>query len=310
VNIGVAITDALTDPDGNVVDETVRLARQATAAGLRSLWLGQRLDFDSVGLAGIVGREVPEIAVGTSAVPIFARHPILVSSQAQTTQAATHGRYTLGLALGSKTITETAFGVAWDRPVTRLREFLTALRELAGGTAAYHGSILTAVTPMPAAVAGATPPVPVLVAAMGPQTLRVTGELADGTLPLFVTPRVLAEHIVPAITQAAERAGRRAPRVAVLVPGVLTRDVETAREAAATATAFYDRIPSYQRMTALAGLSRTADLVTIGDEHVLATTVRTYFDAGATEVIFTQTNLLGNEARQRTWRLLGELARS
>jgi F420-dependent oxidoreductase-like protein len=311
VNIGVALTDAVAGSGENIVDETVGLVRQAAEAGLRSAWLGQRMDFDSVGLAGIAGREVPAIAVGTSAVPIFARHPILVSSQAQTTQAATHGRYTLGLALGSKAMTETTFGVPYDRPIARLREFLTALRTLlADGTAEFRGDILTAVTPMPAAVAGATPPVPVLVAAMGPQALRVTGELADGTLPLFVTPKVLAEHIVPPIADAAARAGRGAPRIAVLVPGVLTLDVEAARSAAVTATAFYDRVPSYQRVTALAGSSRTADLVTIGDERVLAAAVRSYFDAGATEVIFTQTNLLGAEARLRTWQLLGELARS
>jgi F420-dependent oxidoreductase-like protein len=311
VNIGVALTDAVAGSGENIVDETVRLVRQAAEARLRSVWLGQRMDFDSIGLAGIAGREVPEIAVGTSAVPIFARHPILISSQAQTTQAATHGRYTLGLALGSKAMTETAFGVPYDRPIARLREFLTALRTLlAHGTAEFRGDILTAATPMPAAVAGATPPVPVLVAAMGPQALRVTGELADGTLPLFVTPQVLAEHIVPPIADAAARAGRGTPRIAVLVPGVLTLDVEAARSAAVTATAFYDRIPSYQRVTALAGVSRTADLVTVGDEQVLAASVRSYFDAGATEVIFTQTNLLGGEARLRTWQLLGELARS
>jgi F420-dependent oxidoreductase-like protein len=309
VNIGIALTDAVADADGNVVDETVRLVRQAAEAGLRSAWLGQRLDFDSVGLAGIAGREVPEIAVGTSAVPVFARHPILVSSQAQTTQAATHGRYTLGLALGSKALTETAFGVPYDRPVARLREFLTALLPLLnGGTAEFRGEILTAVTPMPAAVAGAAPPVPVLVAAMGPQALRATGELADGTLPLFVTPKVVAEHIVPVIAGAAARAGRPAPRVAVLVPGLVTSDLAAAREAAAASTAFYDRIPSYQRVTALAGASRTADLVTLGDEETIVAAVRSYFDAGATEVIFTQTNLLGPEARLRTWRLLGELA--
>jgi F420-dependent oxidoreductase-like protein len=311
VHIGVALTDAVADSAGNTVDATVRLARQAAEAGLRSVWLGQRMDFDSVALAGITGREVPGIAVGTSAVPIFARHPILVSSQAQTTQAATHGRYTLGLALGSKVTTQTAFGIPYDRPIARLREFLTALRALlTGGRAEFRGDILTAVTPMPAAVAGATPPVPVLVAAMGPQALRVTGELADGTLPLFVTPKVLAEHIVPAIAGAAARAGRGAPRVAVLIPGVVTRDVEAARAAAVAATAFYDRVPSYQRMAALAGVPRTAELVTLGDEQVIADTVRSYFDVGATEVIFTQTNLLGEEARLRTWRVLGGLARS
>ena len=309
VNIGVAITDAVGN-SGNVVDETVRLARQADQAGIRSVWLGQRLDFDSVGLAAITGREVPGIAVGTSAVPIFARHPILVSSQAQTTQAATHGRYTLGLALGSKAMTETVFGVSYDRPIARLREFLTALRALLdGGAAEFRGEILTAVTPTSAAVAGATPPVPVLVAAMGSQALRVTGELADGTLPLFVTPKVLAKHITSPIISAAERAGRGAPRIAVLVPGLVTHDVTAAREAAVKATAFYDRVPSYQRMTALAGASRTAELVAIGDEQAIAETVGRYFDAGATEVIFTQTGLLGEDARQRTWRLLGELAR-
>jgi hypothetical protein len=43
---------------------------------------------------------------------------------------------------------------------------------------------------------------------------------------------------------------------------------------AVTATAFYDRIPSYQRVTALAGASRTADLVTLGDEETIAGTVQ------------------------------------
>ncbi|MGD0559725.1 MAG: TIGR03564 family F420-dependent LLM class oxidoreductase [Streptosporangiaceae bacterium] len=310
MDIGVAITDAVADADGNTVDETVRLGRQAAEAGLRSVWLGQRLDYDSVALAGIVGREVPGLAVGTAAVPIFARHPILVSSQAQTAQAATHGRYTLGLALGSKAMTETAFGEPHDRPIRRLREFLTALRSLlADGTADFHGEILTAVTPIPAAVAGATPPVPVLVAAMGPQALRAAGELADGTLPLFVTPKVLAEHIVPPITEAAARSGRAAPRITVFVPAVVTLNVAAARAAAITATAFYDRVPSYQRVTALAGASRTADLVTLGDEQTVAAAVRNYFDAGATEVIATQTNLLGEQARLRTWQLFGELAR-
>jgi hypothetical protein len=62
-------------------------------------------------------------------------------------------------------------------------------------------------------------------------------------------------------------------------------------------------------VTALAGASRTADLVTLGDEQTVAAAVRNYFDAGATEVIATQTNLLGEQARLRTWQLFGELAR-
>lgn len=294
----------------NAVDAAVALARQAADAGLRSAWFGQRFDYDSVALAGIVGREVPDIAVGTAAVPIFARHPILVSSQAQTTQAAAHGRYTLGLALGAKALVEPVFGVPHDRPIARLREFLTALRSLLeGGGVDFHGETLTAVTPMPAAVPGAQPPVPVLVAAMGPQALRVTGELADGTLPFLASPKVLGEHIVPAVTSAAAKAGRPAPRIVAAVVGVVTDDVDAARQAAVQQTAFYDRVPSYQRVIELAGVSKAADLVVIGDEVTVAAAVKQYFDAGATEVIFTQTDLTGDADRLRTWKLLGELAR-
>ena len=95
---------------GNAVDEVVAAAKEAEAAGLGSVWLGQRFDYDAVGLAGLVGREAPGLAVGTSAVPIFGRHPILVASQAQTSQAATHGRFHLGLALGARAFVEPVFG--------------------------------------------------------------------------------------------------------------------------------------------------------------------------------------------------------
>ncbi len=95
----------------NYVDEMVSRAREAAEAGLASVWFGQRFDYDSPALAGLVGREVPGVRVGTSAVPVFGRHPVLVAAQAQTAQAATHGRYQLGLALGAKSFIERAFGI-------------------------------------------------------------------------------------------------------------------------------------------------------------------------------------------------------
>ncbi|MFG3252256.1 TIGR03564 family F420-dependent LLM class oxidoreductase [Streptomyces sp. NPDC048172] len=296
---------------GNLVDDVVAQARQAVEAGVRSAWLGQLFSHDSVALAGLVGREVPGLHVGTSAVPVFARHPLLVAGQAQTSQAATHGRYHLGLGLGAKDLVEGAFGVPYERPIAVLREFLTALRTLLEtGTADFHGELLTAAPPLPVSVPGADPTVPVLVAAMGPQALRATGELADGALPFLAGPRTLGEHIVPTLTAAAERAGHPAPRVVALVPAVVTSGagVEAAREAAATQTAFYDRIPSYQRVIALEGASKAAELVVVGDEEKVAAEARRYAEAGATEIVFTQTDLTGDEARLRTWRLAGELA--
>ncbi|WP_067669856.1 TIGR03564 family F420-dependent LLM class oxidoreductase [Nocardia miyunensis] len=301
MTLGVALA---ADNAGNYVDEIVRQARLVAEAGLGSVWFGQRMDYDSPTLAAIVGREVPELQVGTSAIPVVGRHPLLVSSQAQTAQAATHGRYHLGLALGSA-LAASAFGVPFDRPITRLREFLTGLRELLEtGTADVHGELLTTAPPLPAAVAGAQPRVPVLVAAMGPQALRVTGELADGTLPYLAGPKTLSDHIVPAIT----RATATAPRVVAFVPGVVTSDIDRIRAKAVEQLAFYEQVPSYRRVIELEGATRAADLAVIGDEETVAAEIERYYDAGATEVVLTTTDLAGESDQHRTWKLLGELA--
>ncbi|PXX62437.1 F420-dependent oxidoreductase-like protein [Nocardia tenerifensis] len=311
MSIGVTLSPFTLDATDNAVDAAVAAGKRAAAAGLSSLWFGQTFTHDSAVLSAVVGREVPELEVGTSAIPISARHPLLIAGQAQTAQAATHGRFTLGLALGTQAFTEPVFGVSYDRPIARLREILIALRDVFDtGTVDFHGETLTAVAPLPAAVAGARPAVPILVAAMGPQALRVTGEFADGTLPFLVGPQALAEHVVAPITEAAARAGRPAPRIAVMVPGVVTADVDGARAAAERQTAFYNDIPSYRRIIELSGASRAADLVVIGDEQTIADRVAEYFEAGATDVLFAQTDLTTPADEQRTWQLLGELNRA
>ncbi|MBZ6105336.1 LLM class F420-dependent oxidoreductase [Streptomyces olivaceus] len=293
----------------NQVDASVELAREAAAAGLRSAWFGQTFGADSPQLAAIVGREVPGIHVGTSAIPVFGRHPLIVSSQAQTAQAATHGRYHLGLALGTRLLTEGGFGLTFERPVARLREFLTALRQLTrDGSADFRGELLTAATPVPARVPGAESGVPLLVAAMGPKALRASGELADGILPYLAGPRALETFIVPALTAAAEAAGRPAPRVVALVHGVVTDDVDAVRRKVTEQLAFYEQIPSYARVVELSGGRRASDVAVIGDEATVAAEVRRYRDAGATEVVFSGTQIAGEADRRRTWALLGDLA--
>ncbi|MGW4353058.1 TIGR03564 family F420-dependent LLM class oxidoreductase [Nocardia sp. NPDC004582] len=300
MTLGIAL--AATNAD-NYVDAVVAQARSAHELGIGSVWFGQRMDYDSPTLAAIVGRELPGLQVGTSAIPVVGRHPLLVSAQAQTAQAATHGRYHLGLAVGS-TLAAGAFGVPFDRPIARLREFLTAINQLLDtGTADFHGELLTATPSLPTAVPGAHPRIPVLVAAMGPQALRVTGELADGTLPYLAGPKTLSSHIVPAIT----RASSTTPRIIAFVPAVVTADVESTRARAIDKLSFYEHIPSYRRVIDQEGASRAADLALIGDEEAVAAGIHRYYEAGATEVVLTSTDLSTPADERRTWALAGQL---
>jgi len=273
------------DPDAaNAVDDVIAQARRAHAVGVRQVWLAQRLDLDAIALAGLVGAAVPGLGVGTSVVPINPRHPLIVASLAQTAQAATHGNFTLGLGLGAHEPERQAFGTVWPNTIDRLREHLTVLRAVIDdGAVDFRGTELTAQPGWPVEVASGRP-FPVYVAAMGPKALRVTGELADGTLPNLAGPRTIAEFIRPTIAKAAAEAGRPEPKIVATVPVLITDDVDAGRAQAAEMLSFYEAIPSYARVLAREGIDSAVEIAAIGSADAVTRTLKRYLDAGATDV--------------------------
>ncbi len=169
------------------------------------------------------------------------------------------------------------------------------------GSSDFRGTEISSTTPLPTGLPGAEPVPPILVAALGPRALEVSGRLADGILPNLAGPSVLEQHIVPVVATAARESGRPEPRIVTLVPALVTDDPDAAFDQLSTATALYDTIPSYRRVLDLGGHTRAAELGLIGDARHVADGLRRYFDAGATEIILTQTATLGPDAEKRTW---------
>jgi F420-dependent oxidoreductase-like protein len=269
----------------NVVDDVIEQARRAFDVGVRQIWLAQQFDYDAIALAGLVGAAVPGLGVGTFVVPINPRHPLVVATLAQTAQAAAHGNFSLGLGVGAHAPERQAFGTTWPNPVGRLREHLEVLRSIFDtGAVDYHGSEFTAAPEWPVALPGGTP-VPLFVAAMGPKALRVTGELADGTLPYLAGPRTIEEFIAPTIGEAAHVAGRPAPQIIAAVPALVTDDVDAGRTAAADVLGFYTTIPSYQKVIAREGVDSVADLAAVGSADSMRAHLQRYRDAGATDLV-------------------------
>lgn len=291
----------------NDVDEVLRLATQAHRTGVRSVWFGQKFDLDALTLAAVVGLAVPEIGVGTSVVPINPRHPLVVASQAQTAQAASGGRFRLGIGLGAPPLESAAFGIREDKPVRRLREYLIALRQaIEDGTVDVQGERVYARPPIPTTVHGGSD-IPLLVAAMGPQALRATGESADGVLPYLAGPRTLESHIVPTLQQARPANPVRPLQVVAGVVAIVTDRAEQVRETAAHALAFYEQFDSYRAVLDREGVAHAVDVALIGDEDHVTRGLQTYVDAGATELLIHQTDLAGEDDQLRTWKLLAEL---
>jgi F420-dependent oxidoreductase-like protein len=290
------------DPQAvNVVDDVVSQASRAHDLGVRQVWLPQQFDYDAIALAGLVGAAVPGLGVGTFVVPINPRHPLIVASLAQTAQAASHGNFSLGLGLGAHEPERLAFGTAWPNTVGRLREHLTVLRSIVDtGAVDFAGDQISASPAWPVRVAGGTP-VPVYVAAMGPKALRVTGELADGTLPYLAGPRTIAEFIEPTVAKAAADAGRPKPKIIAAVPVLVSDDVDAARAFATQRLSFYETIPSYRKVIAREGLASTADLAAIGSAESVRRQLQRYLDAGATDVVLSPLDREDVGAAEEIW---------
>ncbi|OBI15375.1 LLM class F420-dependent oxidoreductase [Mycobacterium sp. E2327] len=291
----------------NVVDDMVAQASRAFTLGVRQIWLGQQFDYDAIALAAFIGAAVPGLGVGTSAVPINPRHPLIVASQAQTAQAASHGNFSLGLGLGAHEPERQAFGTSWPNTVTRLREHLTVLRSIFDTGAVYfNGDEISAHPGWPVRVAGGTP-VPVYVAAMGPKALQVTGELADGTLPYLAGPRTIAEFIEPVIAKSAADAGRPKPKIIAQVPAVVSDDVDAAKDFAAERLSFYEAIPSYRKVIARERVARAVDIAAVGSAATVKRRLQSYLNAGATDVVVTALAWADAAKADELWALAASL---
>src|SRR5262249_17868605 len=114
-------------------------------------------------------------------------------------------------------------------------------------------------------VPGATP-CPILVAALAPKMLALTGRVADGTITWMTGPRTIRQHTVPRIREAAAAAGRPAPGVIVSLPVAVTKEVAGAHASAERVFQIYGMLPSYRAMLDREGVEGPADVVVAGDE--------------------------------------------
>ncbi|AQA24113.1 F420-dependent oxidoreductase family protein [Rhodococcus sp. MTM3W5.2] len=297
MKIGIAIGDIRgTAPLAEVVGQV----STAADAGFTTAWAAQAFGMDALTTLAVAGGSVPGIGLGTAVVPTPQRHPLVLASHALTVQAATDNRLTLGIGAGIATMVDGMFGLPHDRPVHRMREYLSALDPLLHGeTVSYQGETTRAVGAV--TVPGAQPPT-VLLAAMGPAMLRLAGELTDGTVTWMTGPNTLCDHIVPTVSAAARTAGRSAPRVVAGLPVCVTNDESAVRARIAAAFGLAGQVPEYRAVLDREGVAGPQDVAIVGDEGTVLREVQRLADAGVTE--FMAAPFGTSQEQQRTIDLL------
>jgi 5,10-methylenetetrahydromethanopterin reductase len=300
MRIGINTRPSVAGGRPATLDDMIQQVTDIARDGFNYAAFAHIFGLDALTVIAVAGRVVPRIELMTAVLPIYLWHPVLMAQQALTTQAAVRGRLRLGIGLSHKPAVEQRWGLAFERPVDYMREYLAILQPLLGGEpVTYQGERLKAQTQLSIAD---TPAPGLILAALGQRMLRLAGEHADGTALWLVGPHTLASHITPIITEAAANAGRPAPRIIVGLPICVTSDPSAARERAARGLGFYGELPSYRAMLDREGAAGAADVMVVGSESDVDGQLARLEEAGATD--FTASVIGSATEHQRTLEFL------
>lgn len=257
-------------------------AERAEADGFASYWLAEHPTggFDAMTVLASIAPSVPALELGTAVVPTFPRHPMAMAGQALTTNTACNGNFCLGVGL-SHEVMMAQLGIGFDKPIRHLREYLSILMPLLDhGTVEFEGETLSCSATLfssPDKRPG------VVVAALGPQALRVAGARTDGTTLAWVGPKTIAEHIGPRLAESANRAGRVAPRIIATLPVVVTSQPDRIRESIGKTLTMYGSLPSYRAMFDREGVEGPSDLAIAGSRAEVEDRLSELKSAGVTD---------------------------
>lgn len=257
--------------------------RETAEDGLAGFWLSQVFALDSLTALAVVAADAPGVELGTSVVPIYGRHPVVLAMQALTVQDATGGRLVLGIGPSHKLVVELLLGGSYDKPYSDTVAYLDALHPLLRGESVVK--------------IDAAPPA-LLLAALGPRMLQLAAEKADGVTLWMTGPKTIADRVRPTV---------EGKRILAGVSVCVTDDPVGARKRAAEEQAVYGTLPAYQAVLAAEGLSAPEDLLIAGGEDQVTEGLATYEHSGVTDVRVTI--LSGNDDEHaRTRALLKSLA--
>jgi F420-dependent oxidoreductase-like protein len=256
---------------GLVVDGTNALAATKTiaaaeAAGVQQIWMVQPpWSPDVLTTLAAAATKTSTVRLGTSIVPTYPRHPLVLAQQALSLYDIAPGRLRLGIGPSHQAIIEGIYGLPQTTPLAHLREYVKVLRAaLWEGKVDHHGQFFNVVVTLPR-----TTQTPVLISTLGKKAFELAGEIADGALSWVCPVPYLLNTGIPALRTAAAANGRSAPPPLVAYVSVaLSEDRPSVMAAGHRVLDMYAKLPFYAKMFADAGFPLTAGQTSVPDSLV------------------------------------------
>jgi len=211
VRISISVGSAYYNGDN--WEDLVAYVQAADRLGVDSVWSAEAWGMEAVASLGFLAAKTENIRIGSGIMQISARTPAMTAMTALGLDRLSQGRFNLGLGVSGPQVVEGLHGEAFAKPLSRLREYIDIVRmAMNGERVIYEGSHY--VLPRPGGEGKALklsmpprPDLPIYLATLGPKSLELTGELADGWLGTSFIPEH-ADVMLGPIAEGAAKAGR------------------------------------------------------------------------------------------------------
>ncbi len=185
---------------GEPLDKIVELVKLAESVGFEYTWITDHYNNKDVyQTLALIAKETSTINLGPGVTNPYVRNPAITASSVATLDEISDGRAVLGMGPGDKA-TFDALGIAWEKPVSTIKDAIATIRTLLAGEKTESGAQLSGVKAVQEKI-------PVYMGAQGPMMLKTAGEIADGALINASNPKDF-KAAVPLIKEGAESAGR------------------------------------------------------------------------------------------------------
>jgi F420-dependent oxidoreductase-like protein len=229
--------------------DQLELVKEAEGAGFDSVWAAEAYGSDAATVLAWLAAQTERIRIGSSIFQMPARSPAMTAMTAATLDQLSGGRMLLGIGTSGPQVAEGWHGQRFGKQLQRTREYVEILRRtLARERLEYDGE--TYKLPLPdgpgkalkLTIAPVQERIPIYIASIGPKNTELTGEIADGWLPIYYSPKVGGMYDAWLAEGFARRGAGTRPADFEVAPNcsvVVTDDVDGALDAMRPGLGFY-----------------------------------------------------------------------
>jgi F420-dependent oxidoreductase-like protein len=275
--------------------KVLRSIKRAEQAEVPMAWVPSHpVGPDGLAITMAAAVQTSTIGLGTGIAITYPRHPLTLANEALVMAELAPGRFRLGIGASHKPAIEGQYGLDFARPISHIREYITVLHSLLWeGRVDFSGEYYRVKAEYPSVIE--PPRIPIVVAALRKNMLRLAGEVSDGAILISATPAYVRSIALPAMEEGAKLAQRPRPPLIVSAPIVLTTDFGKVRAIAHAGAAAYAQYPTYAKMFKEGSYALTPDgkladetiheMYVYGDEDTIRKRLYAMHAAGADEIL-------------------------